>query len=187
MEGMGGHETSRRGNAWMARGANNSRKPDGKAGMSVTRRYLLLPISHGSISIKFITVFAANVANGSVRYLLRSAVADGSFRSPLPPRRFISSSIRFIFLPLRDIAYYDPYTRPLCASFRELFPTGGDISVDCLMTDLATDVSSWNSSGDHSYLTFPGARFFFFLISFFFLIGIIGNCVIHVFSNRRFK
>lgn len=165
---MGGHETSRRGNAWMARGANNSRKPDGKAGMSVTRRYLLLPISHGSISIKFITVFAANVANGSVRYLLRSAAADGSFRSPLPPRRFISSSIRFIFLPLRDIAYYDPYTRPLCASFRELFPTGGDISVDCLMTDLATDVSSWNSSGDHSYLTFPGARFFFFLISFFF-------------------
>lgn len=138
-------------------------------GMSVTRRYLLLPISHGSISIKFITVFAANVANGSVRYLLRSAAADGSFRSPLPPRRFISSSIRFIFLPLRDIAYYDPYTRPLCASFRELFPTGGrDISVDCLMTDLATDVSSWNSSGDHSYLTFPGARFFFFLISFFF-------------------
>lgn len=185
---MGGHETSRRGNAWMARGANNSRKPDGKAGMSVTRRYLLLPISHGSISIKFITVFAANVANGSVRYLLRSAAADGSFRSPLPPRRFISSSIRFIFLPLRNIAYYDPYTRPLCASFRELFPTGGrDISVDCLMTDLATDVSSWNSSGDHSYLTFPGARFFFFLISFFFLIGIIGNCVIHVFSNRRFK
>lgn len=122
---MGGHETSRRGNAWMARGANNSRKPDGKAGMSVTRRYLLLPISHGSISIKFITVFAANVANGSVRYLLRSAAADGSFRSPLPPRRFISSSIRFIFLPLRDIAYYDPYTRPLCASFHELFPTGG--------------------------------------------------------------
>lgn len=103
-----------------------------------------------------------------IRTISPSAAADGSFRSPLPPRRFISSSIRFIFLPLRDIAYYDPYTRPLCASFRELFPTEGDISVDCLMTDLATDVSSWNSSGDHSYLTFPGARFFFFLISFFF-------------------
>lgn len=86
----------------MARGANNSRKPDGKAGMSVTRRYLLLPISHGSISIKFITVFAANVANGSVRYLLRrsAAAADRSFHSlpsSLPAALFPPRSALFSF------------------------------------------------------------------------------------------
>lgn len=133
----------------MARGANNSRKPDGKAGMSVTRRYLLLPISHGSISIKFITLFAANVANGSVRYLLRSAAADSSVRSPLPLRRFISSSIRFIFLSppryceLRSAhetaARIRHFIRPRIISKRG---ERRDISrfIRGLMTDLATDV-----------------------------------------------
>lgn len=107
------------------------------------------------------------------------------FSSPSPPLYFLLDPLYFPSPP-RYCVLRSVHETALRVISR-IISNGGDISVDCLMTDLATDVSSWNSSGDHSYLTFPGARFFFFLISFFFLIGIIGNCVIHVFSNRRFK
>lgn len=71
------------------------------------RRYLLLAISHGSISIKFITAFPANIARRSYYYISPPFLLlriDRSSRCSC----FIFSSIRFIFLSLRDITYYDP-------------------------------------------------------------------------------
>lgn len=159
--------------------------------MSVTRRYLLLPISHGSISIKFITVFAANVANGSVRYLLRrsAAAADRSFHSSpslSPPLYFLLDPLYFPSPP----RYYDPLRAYIRHFIRPRIISNGrrrkerGILVDYTRSyDWSRDrcFLSVDSSGDHLYLTrfahlfFPGARFFFF---FLILIGIIINCVI---------
>lgn len=116
-----------------------SEQADGKAGTSVTRGYLLLPISHGSISIKFITAFAAN---GSPRYFLRSAPAMGRSALPLPSQLYSLLDPLYFSFPNA----ISRITRPLCVYMRhlghELFPTG---DITGLMTDLATDVS-WNSS-----------------------------------------
>lgn len=89
------------------------------------------------------------------------------FSSSSPPLYFLLDPLYFPSPP-RYCVLRSVHETALRVISRIISNGEGDISVDCLMTDLATDVSSWNSSGDHSYLTFPGARFFFFLISFFF-------------------
>ena len=82
--------------------------------------YILLAISHGSISIKFITAFPANIARRS--YIIISP-------PPLPIPPLLRTDDSFLLYFLLDPLYFPFFTRyyvsrPVYpASFRELFST----------------------------------------------------------------